>query len=149
MKLNGGYHDLVSYLRKVVLLSERNGDRVAQREIGIRRAPYLILRAIADSKTASSQQALADRLSLTKGAVSRQIGLLQREGYLKVVESLQSRRENSLNLTRKGRDLVRTGRAAQERQESLLRERLNVRDVAAAVRVLRIFCEHFEEEESK
>ncbi len=149
MNVGDAYHDLMRYLRKVVLLSERVGDRIAQREIGIGRAPYLILRAIAEAKIPPSQQALAERLSLTKGAVSRQIALLQKHGCLKVEESPKSRRENSLGLTQKGRDLVRTGSAAQEHLESLLCKRLRVDDVAAAIRVLRVFCEHLEEEEKR
>lgn len=149
MKADGTYHDLVRYLRKVVLLSERVGDRVAQREIGIGRAPYLILRAIAEDKILPSQQALAERLSLTKGAVSRQIAFLQKQGCLKVEESAKSRRENSLVLTQKGRNLVRTGTAAQARLESLLCKRLRGDDVAGAIRILRVFCEHLEEEEKR
>ncbi len=84
MEIDNDYHDLVRYLRKAVLLGERIGDRVAQREIGIGRAPYLILQAIAEAKIVLSQQVLAERLSLTKGAVSRQIAHLQKQGYLKV-----------------------------------------------------------------
>ena len=149
MEIGNDYHDLVRYLRKVVLLGERVGDRVAQREIGIGRAPYLILRDIAEAKISLSQQVLAERLSLTKGAVSRQIAHLQKQEYLKVEESPKSRRENSLALTQKGRDLVLAGCAAQERQEGQLCRRLQGDDVAAAIRVLQVFCEHFEQEERK
>jgi DNA-binding MarR family transcriptional regulator len=149
MSLNDDYRDLMRYLRKVVLLSERIGDRVALREIGMRRAPYLILRTIAEAEGPPSQQALAGRLSLTKGAVSRQIELLWKNGWLKVEGAPNSRRENTLSLTPKGQALVRKGYAVQQRRERLLSRQLPDEDIAATVRVLRAFSEHLEEEDKK
>jgi DNA-binding MarR family transcriptional regulator len=149
MTASADYRDLMRFLRKVVLLSERVGDRVAQREIGIGRAPYLILRTIAEAGSPPSQQELAGRLSLTKGAVSRQIALLRNNGLLTAEESQTSRRENALALTRKGRALVQSGHRVQERRERRVSERLRGDDVAAAVRVLRVLCEQLEEEEKK
>jgi DNA-binding MarR family transcriptional regulator len=147
MRLNDDYREFMRYLRKVVLLSERIGDRVAQREIGIGRVPYLILRTISEAETAPSQQMLAEQLSLTKGAVSRQIALLEKHGYLIVGGSPKSRRENSLALTQKGRALVQVGQGVQQRRERLVSRHLDGGDVAAAVRVLRAICEQLEAEE--
>jgi DNA-binding MarR family transcriptional regulator len=149
MNVSSEYTDLMRYLRKVVLLSERVGERVAQREIGVGRAAYLILRTISEAKTPPSQQELAAGLSLTKGAVSRQITPLQKNGFLKVEGSPRSHRENALGLTRKGRELVQSGYAVQERRERLLYECLRTRDVAATVRVLRAICKRLEEEDKK
>lgn len=147
MSERNDYRELMRYLRKVVLLSERIGDRVAQREIGIGRVPYLILRAISETETPPSQQALAEQFSLTKGAVSRQIALLRQNGWLKVEESPKSRRENVLALTQKGRTLVQTGLAVQQRRERVVSRHLSNGDVVAAVRVLRTICEQLETEE--
>jgi DNA-binding MarR family transcriptional regulator len=149
MGLDNDYRELLRYLRKFVLLSERVGDRVAQREIGVGRASYLILRTVAEAERPPSQQALAERLSMTKGAVSRQIALLRKGEYLKVEESQKSRRENVLALTRRGRALVQTGYAVQERRERLVSSRLRDTDTAAAVRVLRVISEALEEEEKQ
>lgn len=143
------YRELMRYLRRAALLSERLGDRILLREVGIGHAPYLTLRAIAEAEHPPSQQSLADQLNLTKGAVSRQIALAQRNGWLKVEGSPRSRRENVLALTRKGHALIRAGYATQARYEGLASGRLKDGDVAAATRVLRVFCEILEEEEKR
>lgn len=137
------------YLRRAALLSERLGDRILLREIGIGHAPYLTLRAIAEAERPPSQQSLADQLNLTKGAVSRQIALAQKSGWLKVDESPRSRRENVLALTRKGSTLVQAGYATGARYERLVSRRLKDGDVAAATRVLRGICEILDEEEKR
>jgi|ERR1700677_1121298 DNA-binding MarR family transcriptional regulator len=150
MGLSDNYRDLMRYLRKTVLLSDRIGDRNVQHEIGIGRVPYLILRTISEAEKTPSQQALAEQLSLTKGAVSRQIAVLNKSGWLNVEESPKSRRENALTLTQKGRALVRAGYAMQGRRERLMTRHLGGEDdVAAAVRVLRAICEQLQAEEQK
>jgi DNA-binding MarR family transcriptional regulator len=140
------YRDLMRSLHRAALLSDRVGERLFHDQIGIGRAQFLILRAIADGGL-PSQQAIADRFSLTKGAVSRHVAVAERDGWLTIGPAPSSRREHSLTLTRAGRDLVERGRHLQADWEQAARVRLDPADVAAAVRVLGVICELLERED--
>lgn len=59
------------------------------------RAMYLLLRTIDDTDGAVCQQSIADRIGLTKGAVSRHVAAAQRPGWLVLAASPVPRRENA------------------------------------------------------
>jgi DNA-binding MarR family transcriptional regulator len=136
-------------LHRAALLSDRVGERRFLTRVGIGRALFLVLRTIEEAGDggALSQQSIADRLSLTKGAVSRHVLTAQRNGWLTIQGSPVSRRENALVLTQAGRELVARGRAVQTEYELLADRHLDKDDVAAAVRTLQVMCELLERED--
>lgn len=83
-----------------------------------------------------NQQAVADRLGLTKGTVSRQIDAAVAAGLMTVRTAPHNRRENVIGLTPAGTGLVRRGDAAFEREKSETLPALAPDDLAAAIRVL-------------
>jgi DNA-binding MarR family transcriptional regulator len=136
-------------LQRAALLSDRVGERLLSRRIGVGRALFLVLRTIEDSGGAVSQQSIADSLSLTKGAVSRHVATAERNGWLTVAASPLSRREHALGLTAAGRALVADGRAVQADYQAELADdgRPRPGDIAAAARVLAVICERLEQED--
>ncbi|GAA1989566.1 MarR family winged helix-turn-helix transcriptional regulator [Amycolatopsis minnesotensis] len=143
------YRELMRYLHRAALLSERAGERRFTERIGIGRTQFLVLRTISDAAETPSQQAIADLLSLTKGAVSRHVANARREGWLTIGSSPVSRRENALELTSAGRALVERGRAVQVEYEELSRPHLSKRDVVTTGRTLKTLCELLEQEERR
>jgi DNA-binding MarR family transcriptional regulator len=143
------HRDLLYYLHRAALLSERVGERRFHAHVGIGRAAYLVLRAVEDAGDAGarSQQSIADHLSLTKGAVSRHVAAARRNGWLTIEDSPVSRREKTLALTARGRDLTARGRTVQREYEELCDRRLDAADTAAAVRTLKAVCESLERED--
>jgi DNA-binding MarR family transcriptional regulator len=145
---DSAYRDLMHYLHRAALLSERIGERRFQAQADISRAAYLVLRTIGDTVDgAVSQQSIADHLSLTKGAVSRHVAAAQHNGWLTVEDSPISRREKALVLTPTGREVTAKGRAVQCAYEALADQHLDAADVAAAIRTLKTICELLEQED--
>ena len=138
------------YLHRAALLSERVGDRRFQQRIGIGRTLFLVLRSIADAgEVPTSQQEIADILSLTKGAVSRHDATAQRRGWLSVVASSASRREHALTLTPAGRSLVAAGLAVHREYERLGSGRITDAAMATTIHTLKTVCELLETEERR
>jgi DNA-binding MarR family transcriptional regulator len=137
-------------LRRAALLSDRVGERMFQRRIGAGRAVYLLLRTIDETEGGVvSQQSLAGRLGLTKGAVSRHAAAAHRAGWLDFTASPVSRRENALVLTPTGRALVQRGRTVQAEYENRTSEQLSDAEIAAAIKALSYICDALEEEEQQ
>jgi MarR family transcriptional regulator, organic hydroperoxide resistance regulator len=149
MATDEDYRALMRSLQRAALLSDRVGERLLSRRIGVGRAMFLVLRTIEESEGAVSQQAIADSLSLTKGAVSRHVAAAEQNGWLTVAASPLSRREHALALTAAGRVLVADGRAVQAEYQAELAhdDRVGPADVAAAARVLAVICERLEQED--
>jgi DNA-binding MarR family transcriptional regulator len=143
------YRELMHYLHRAALLSDRVGERRFNGRIDVGRAMFLVLRTIADTGDgkALSQQSIADRLSLTKGAVSRHVATAHSNGWLTVGTSPVSRRENALVLTPEGQELVARGRAVQSEYEALSDTYLDPEDVSATVRTLKNICALLERED--
>jgi DNA-binding MarR family transcriptional regulator len=118
--------------------------------VGVGRAAFLVLRTIGDAgqEGVTSQQWIAERLSLTKGAVSRHVATAVERGWLTAGASPVSRREHALMLTAAGRELLERGRAVQLEREGLADAELDPDDVAAAVRTLTVICQLLEQEDS-
>ena len=94
-----------------------------------------------------SQQAIADRFSLTKGAVSRQVVVAERSDWLTIGPSPAFRREHVLTLTEAGRALVDRGRALQGDSEQIASAHLDPAGITATIRTLKIMCELMERED--
>jgi len=98
-------------IRRVAGLLDRTGDALFRRELDISLAQFLVLSVVDAHPGPLNQQAIADRLGLTKGTVSRQIEQAVAAGLMTVETSPHNRRENTLGLTDAGTDLVRRGDA--------------------------------------
>lgn len=122
--------------RRVATLMDRTGEALFQREIGTSLAQFLVLSVVDAHPGPLNQQTIADRLSLTKGTVSRQIDSAVAAGLMTVQTSPRSRRENIITLTPKGTDLVRRGDAAFEREKADALPEVGAEDMQAAIRVL-------------
>ena len=83
-----------------------------------------------------SQQAVADRLGLTKGTVSRQIEAAVDAGLMTVTVAAHTRREHALALTRAGAAIVRKGDTLAQDSRRLLADAIEPDDVANLVRAL-------------
>jgi DNA-binding MarR family transcriptional regulator len=79
---------------------------------------------------------VADRLGLTKGAISRQIESAVAAGLMTVEVSPHSRRENTVALTAAGTDVVRRGDVTFERVRQPVLAAVDQDDLAAAIRLL-------------
>jgi DNA-binding MarR family transcriptional regulator len=150
MASSSSYRDLMRLLRRAALLGDRVGERMFSERVGAGRSVYLLLRTVDETPGGvASQQALADRLGLTKGAVSRHVATAQQSGWLTAAASPISRRENALALTPAGRDLVERGRGVQADYERRTSERLSDAEIAATVKTLSIICDLLEEEDRR
>jgi DNA-binding MarR family transcriptional regulator len=149
MDLNPGYRELQRLIHRVTVLGERVGDRLFTERIGVGRAQFLVLRTIAEAGEAGaqSQQEIAERLSLTKGTVSRHVANAMLRGWLTVEPSALSRREHAVVLTPAGRALLDQGLALQAEREGLANLALDPDDVTATIRVLTAMCQLLEQEE--
>jgi len=142
------YRELMQLLHRAALLSDRVGERRFLAQAGVGRAMFLVLRTIAHAGDGPvSQQSIAQRLSLTKGAVSRHVATAERNGWLTIEASPVSRRENALVLTEAGREVIARGLAVQREYEAVSDRAFDEDDVAAAVRTLRVMCELLEKED--
>lgn len=123
-------------IRRVAGLLDRNGEALFQRELGISLAQFLVLSVVDAHAGPLSQQAIADRLGLTKGTVSRQIEKAVNAGWMTAEVATHMRRENSIALTPAGTDLVRRGDVAFQQERLTAVPALDPEDAEAAIRVL-------------
>src|SRR5580704_10076183 len=105
---------------------DRQGEALCQRELGISQALFLVLSVVDAFPGPLSQQAVADRLGLTKGTVSRQIEHAVAAGLMTV----------SLAPTEAGAALVRRGDALMETSRAAMLGAIDPRDLPAALRLL-------------
>jgi DNA-binding MarR family transcriptional regulator len=140
------YQQVLAAVHRADLLSRRLADLRFGEQIGIGRAMFLILDLLADAEAGHvSQQAIADRLGLTKAAVSRHIAAGREQGWLRAESSAASRRENSVVLTAAGRRLVQRGRRHRDRAEDRAAERLGARELQRTAQTLERLCAFLEE----
>ena len=151
MGSNPAYRELLHLIHRVTLLGDRVGERLFSERVGVGRALFLVLHTIADAgdEGVQSQQWIAERLSLTKGAVSRHVATAVERGWLTAGSSPVSRREHAVALTAAGRALLDRGLAVQLERERLADSHLDAEDVAAAIRTLSIMCQLLEREEKQ
>lgn len=96
-------------IRRLAGAMDRQGEALFRRELGISLAQFLVLSVVDAHPGPLSQQAVADRLGLTKGTVSRQIDAAVAAGLMTVQVAAHTRREHALILTPEGATLVRKG----------------------------------------
>ena len=88
--------------RRVAGLMDRAGEALFRSSLGISMAQFLVLSVVDAHPGRLNQQAVADRLGLTKGTVSRQIDAAVAAGLMTVEVSPESRREHLVALPRRG-----------------------------------------------
>ncbi len=123
-------------VRRVGALMDHQGEALFRRELGISLAQFLVLSVVDAHPGPLSQQAVADRVGLTKGTVSRQIDQAVAAGLMTVRVASHTRRENAVALTEAGTALVRRGDALAQRSQAAMLDAVDPADLAAAVRVL-------------
>ncbi|WP_405494182.1 MarR family winged helix-turn-helix transcriptional regulator [Nocardia sp. NBC_00511] len=131
------YSEIGHYLHRVVALIDRRGDAMFRGELGISLSQFTLLRLFEASDEVPSQQLLADRLGIAKSAVSRQIDIARRSGWIDVAVSPSSRRQHTLTLTPEGRKLLGRAKTLVENSELTGFGDLPEADVEATLRTLK------------
>jgi DNA-binding MarR family transcriptional regulator len=124
-------------IRRVAGVMDHQGEALFRRELGISLAQFLVLSVVDAHPGPLSQQAVADRVGLTKGSVSRQIDAAVAAGLMTVQVAAHSRRENAVGLTETGTALVRHGDALTQASQAAMLTAIDPAELAAALRVLR------------
>jgi DNA-binding MarR family transcriptional regulator len=124
-------------IRRTAALMDHQGEALLRSELGVSLAQFLVLSVVDAHPGPLSQQAIADRVGLTKGSVSRQIDHAVAAGLMTVRVAPHTRRENAVTLTEAGTDLVRRGDALTETSRAALQDAADPADLAAAIRALR------------
>jgi DNA-binding MarR family transcriptional regulator len=123
-------------VHRVAGLMDRAGEALFRRELSVSLAQFLVLSVVDAYPGDLNQQAIADRLGLTKGTVSRQIDHAVAAGLMTAQVSERTRRENHIALTPAGIDLVRRGDALFRDAQRTVLPVIDDHDMAAALRVL-------------
>ena len=124
-------------IRRTAALMDREGDTLCRRGLGISLAQFLVLSAVDAYPGHLSQQAIADRLGLTKGTVSRQIDNAVAAGLMTVQVAPHTRRENAVALTAAGTALVRKGDALMQESRTAMLRAVTPTQLHAVVAALR------------
>ena len=124
-------------IRRAAALMDHQGETLLRRELGVSLAQFLVLSVVDAHPGPLSQQAIADRVGLTKGSVSRQIDHAVAADLMTVRVAAHTRRENAVTLTEAGTALVRRGDALTQASRAALQDAADPGDLAAAIRVLR------------
>lgn len=124
-------------IRRLAALMDREGDALCRRELGISLAQFLVLSVVDAYPGPLSQQAIADRLGLTKGTVSRQIDNAVAAGLMTVQVAAHTRRENAVALTSAGTAVVRDGDALMQDSRSALLGAVTSKELRTAIGALR------------
>ena len=123
-------------VRKTASLMDRAGEELFRTGIGISLAQFMVLSVVDARPGAFNQQAVADRLGLTKGTVSRQIENAENAGLLTTAVSPTSRREKLATLTAEGTAIVRRGDALLSESQLSAFSALDDDDLRATIRTL-------------
>jgi DNA-binding MarR family transcriptional regulator len=123
-------------IRRVAGVMDRQGEALLRRELGISLAQFLVLSVVDAHPGPLSQQAIADRVGLTKGSVSRQIDHAAAVGLMTVRVASHTRREHAVALTDAGTALVRHGDTLTQTSRAAMRDAVDPEDLTAAIRVL-------------
>jgi DNA-binding MarR family transcriptional regulator len=124
-------------IHRVAGVMDRQSETLFRGELGISFAQFLVLSVVDAHPGPLSQQAVADRLGLTKGTVSRQIDHAVEAGLMTVSVAPHTRRENALALTGAGTALVRKGDALSQGSSAALLDAIDPAELTAAQHVLR------------
>ena len=122
--------------RKLVTMTEAAFDRRLRAELGISQTLFLVLSVVQVEPGRFNQREVADYLGTTSATVSRQLDIGAQAGYLTVAVSANSRRENTVTLTRAGEEIVAKGDAIVLEESRRLFGGLSPADFAVAARVV-------------
>jgi DNA-binding MarR family transcriptional regulator len=131
-------------VRRAAALMDREGDALCRGELGVSLAQFLVLSVVDAYPGHLSQQAVADRLGLTKGTVSRQIDAAVAAGLMTVQVAAHTRRENAVALTAAGTDLVRKGDALMLDSRAALLDAVTPAKLHAVIAALRSLLQTLE-----
>ncbi len=131
-------------IRRVAGLMDRTGESLFRSRLGISLAQFLVLSVIDAYPGDLSQQAIADRLGLTKGTVSKQLDGAITAGLVSVSPSPTSRRENRISLTEAGTALVRRGDAAFDEARAVAQPDIPPADLRTTIATLAALNEALE-----
>ena len=123
-------------IRRVAVLMDHQGDALLRSELNTSLAQFLVLSVVDAYPGHLSQQAIADRLGLTKGTVSRQIDVAVAAGLMTVQVAQHTRRENAVALTKTGTDLVRAGDKLLRPTQDSLQSAITPKELRSAINVL-------------
>jgi DNA-binding MarR family transcriptional regulator len=123
-------------IRRAAGLMDRQGEALFRRELGISLAQFLVLSVVDAHPGPLSQQAIADRVGLTKGTVSRQIDHAAAAGLMTVRVASHTRREHAVALTEAGTALVRRGDALTQTSRAAMLDAIDPKELTASVHVL-------------
>jgi DNA-binding MarR family transcriptional regulator len=123
-------------IRRVAGVMDRQGEALFRRELGISLAQFLVLSVVDAHPGPLSQQAIADRVGLTKGSVSRQIDHAVAAGLMTVRVASHTRRENAVALTETGAALVRHGDALFQTSRAAMLAAVDHTELTGAIHVL-------------
>ena len=124
-------------IRRAAGLLDRAGEALFRQAVGISLAQFLVLSVVDAHPGPLKQQAIADRLGLTKGTVSKQIASAMAAGYLQVKPAAHSRREKTVSLTKRGYDVVCRGDLTIDTTRDLVMADIEPHDLAATLATLR------------
>lgn len=124
-------------IRRLAAMMDREGDALCRRELGVSLAQFLVLSVVDAYPGHLSQQAIADRLGLTKGTVSRQIDNAVAAGLMTVQVAAHTRRENAVALTSSGSAVVRNGDVLMQDSRSALLGAVTPAELRAVIGALR------------
>jgi DNA-binding MarR family transcriptional regulator len=114
------------------------------KETGISLGLFMVLSVLHATTAPVTQQAIADRLGLTKGTVSKLLESARQSGYAETSPSPTSRRERAVTLTDAGRAVVDAGDAALAASELARHANEHPRQTAATIQSLMRFVETLE-----
>ena len=134
------YSEFGYYIHQIVALIDKRGDRLFRNSLGISLTQFMLLRLIeASAKTQPSQQVIAKKLGIAKSAMSRHVVIAEERGWLEVRTSSNSKRQNTLILTRAGKKLLERAKKLIEEYDALGFDDMPAADVEVTMRTLKSF----------
>jgi DNA-binding MarR family transcriptional regulator len=125
-------------VRRVATLMDRAGETLFGSELGISLPQYLVLSVVDAHPGQMNQQAVAERLGLSKGTISRQVESAVTAGLMSVEVSQHSRREKTVTLTDVGEKVVRRGDELFKQSRKAILAAIDPDDIAVVNRTLAI-----------
>ena len=122
--------DVSIIVRKMRLIAEAN---LAQRGLGF---PEQLVIMYLGARGASNQTATADRLEIDKGSITKTTSKLEAKGFIIREANPNNRRENRIELSPAGQELLQVMRSAHEELNEVMFAGLSKEEVDATCRTL-------------
>ncbi len=111
------------------ILQQRYDDHLISR-VGVGFAQTRIMEVL-DDRIPRSQRYIALALGQTEANVSRQLGLMKRQGLVSVTKNAKDRRQRDVMLTKDGAAKLKKAQKILEEQQNELFELLSAKEIAA------------------